>query len=88
MDDELVIPTVFTPNGDLKNDVFDIKNLPEGENQLTISNRWGKVVFVSENYQRNWDGTGATDGIYFYRLRLPSGEIRKGWLEIMRGPKP
>ncbi|HEY9487526.1 MAG TPA: gliding motility-associated C-terminal domain-containing protein, partial [Chryseosolibacter sp.] len=90
LDESLFIPNVFTPNGDDLNDVFFIRNLPQENpvNQLIISNRWGKQVFTSDNYQNNWDGTGATDGIYFYRLQLSDGDTRTGWVEIMRGPKP
>lgn len=90
LDGDLYIPNVFTPNGDGSNDVFFIRNLPQegASNQLVISNRWGKEVFVSDNYQNNWDGTGAADGIYFYRLQVSDSQSLTGWLEIIRGPKP
>jgi gliding motility-associated-like protein len=90
MDRDLFIPTLFTPNGDGSNDVFFIRNLPEAPsvNRLTITNRWGKEVFSSENYQNNWDGEGTSDGIYYYLLMPETGEARTGWLEILRGPKP
>lgn len=90
LDEDLFIPNVFTPNGDGSNDVFFIRNLPTepAVSQLVISNRWGKEVFTSENYQNNWDGTGAADGLYFYRLKVQDGKPLTGWVEIMRGPKP
>ena len=90
MDKDLFIPNVFTPNGDGSNDVFYIRNLPTAPsiNQLIISNRWGKEVFVSENYQNNWDGEGAADGIYYYRLQVENDEAAIGWIEIIRGQKP
>jgi gliding motility-associated-like protein len=90
LDEDLFIPNVFTPNGDGSNDVFFIRNLPAEPsiNQLIISNRWGKEVFVSENYQNNWDGAGVADGLYFYRLKIQGGEPFTGWVEIIRGPKP
>ena len=48
----LIFPDVFTPNGDGKNDVFGIKKLNlERENELTIYDRWGKVVFQQKNYK-------------------------------------
>lgn len=90
LDEDLFIPNVFTPNGDGSNDVFFIRNLPaeSGSNQLVISNRWGKEVFTSDNYQNDWDGTGAADGIYYYRLQVGEGDALTGWIEIIRGPKP
>ncbi len=89
LDVNLFVPNVFTPNGDASNDVFFIRNLPEsGENRLIITNRWGKKVFESDNYQNNWDGEGAADGVYYYRLQLAGSESITGWLEIIRGPKP
>lgn len=90
LDVDLFIPNVFTPNDDGSNDVFFIRNLPQepSQNQLTITNRWGKTIFESDNYQNNWDGTGASDGIYFYSLKVFNDQAVTGWIEIIRGPKP
>lgn len=67
------IPNVFSPNDDQINDLFFIENLPE-KFRLTIYNRWGREVFLSENVKRFWDGRvngskkDASEGIYFYEL--------------------
>ena len=37
--------------------------------ELTIFNRWGRVVFHSKDYQNDWDGGGLSDGTYFYVLK-------------------
>jgi hypothetical protein len=37
--------------------------------ELTIFNRWGRVVYHSKDYQNNWDGGGLPDGTYFYVLK-------------------
>ena len=37
--------------------------------ELTIFNRWGRVVYHSSDYQNNWDGGGLADGTYFYVLK-------------------
>jgi gliding motility-associated-like protein len=51
-DCDLIIPNVFTPDGDGMNDYFGIKKLnPNRENDLTIYDRWGKNVFHQKNYQ-------------------------------------
>ncbi|MBK5278409.1 MAG: gliding motility-associated C-terminal domain-containing protein [Bacteroidia bacterium] len=83
VDTNLAVPNIFTPNGDGVNDVFFVRNLPTDAN-LIITNRWGKEVYSSSNYQNNWDGGDISDGVYFYRLNLPS-ESRTGWVEILRG---
>lgn len=90
LDGDLFVPNVFTPNGDGSNDILFIRNLPleAGANQLVITNRWGKEVYSADDYKNNWDGTGAVDGIYFYRLQLAGSESITGWIEIIRGPKP
>ena len=77
--DELVIPNVFTPDGDGKNDVFAIKGI-EGfrSAEVIITNRWGNVVFKDNNFTKNnaWDGRDmhsgrmVADGAYFYIIRL------------------
>lgn len=68
----LIIPNVMTPNGDGANDYFFIDGLQFLENcELKIYNRWGGVIYKSENYQNNWDGEGAADGTYFYILTVP-----------------
>ena len=36
---------------------------------LTIFNRWGRVVYQSSDYQNDWDGGGLSDGTYFYVLK-------------------
>lgn len=67
--DEIIVPNIITPNGDGKNDYFKIKNIEKLESsKLRIYNRWGKLIYSSDNYQNNWDGDGAPDGVYFWFL--------------------
>jgi gliding motility-associated-like protein len=79
----LYVPNIFTPNGDGSNDNFEIRNLPANA-KLVVTNRWGKQVFSSSNYQNDWNGNDAIDGVYFYQLQV-AGEKYTGWVEIMRG---
>jgi len=37
--------------------------------ELTIFNRWGRIVYHSTDYQNDWDGGGLSDGTYFYVLK-------------------
>jgi gliding motility-associated-like protein len=53
----LFFPEGFSPNGDGKNDYFFIKGVLDfPENELTIFNRWGEMVFHTLNYNNTWDG--------------------------------
>jgi gliding motility-associated-like protein len=67
------MPNIFTPNGDGKNDSFipiEYKDVEEAT--IQIYNRWGKLVFESENVLSGWngriDGAKAAAGVYFYVL--------------------
>ena len=71
----LEFPNVFTPNGDQHNDLFT--PFPEtigGVEQLQISifNRWGRLIFESNEIMVNWDGRNqqtnkeCPEGTYFY----------------------
>jgi gliding motility-associated-like protein len=54
----IFFPTSFSPNNDGTNDVF--KPFVEGaleKYELSIFNRWGKKIFVSNSHQQGWDGT-------------------------------
>ncbi|MBT1708567.1 gliding motility-associated C-terminal domain-containing protein [Fulvivirgaceae bacterium PWU5] len=89
LDTDIYIPNIFTPNEDGINDLFFIRNLPADNGaKLVISDRWGKQVYSSNAYQNNWDAKDISDGIYFYRLKIGSGEPLAGWVEVLRGTKP
>jgi gliding motility-associated-like protein len=66
------IPNTFTPNNDGLNDVF--RPLLDGvvSFEMQIFNRWGQLVFQSNNTEYGWDGTFNNDkaqlGVYAYRI--------------------
>lgn len=64
----------FSPNGDGLNDAFEVKNLcPLKTYQIRIYNRFGQMVFSSNDISQHWDGTfnGAPcdASTYFYYLK-------------------
>lgn len=81
----VIIPDVFTPNGDGINDTFYISYLPEGS-VLKIYNRWGNIVYENGSYHNDWDGTcegkKVSDGTYFYVLQTPDGKKFNGIVNI------
>lgn len=76
--EKIFIPEGFSPgNNDGVNDYFVILGADDYEDKtLRILNRWGNVVFESDNYQGEWDGTSNSnftiggnalpEGTYFY----------------------
>ncbi|TPE46027.1 gliding motility-associated C-terminal domain-containing protein [Pontibacter mangrovi] len=68
-----VPPNIFTPNGDGKNDFFEIPGLPQEFCSATfqnirIYNRWGREVYRSTDSAFKWDGANLNDGVYFYMI--------------------
>jgi len=78
------IPNVFTPypSSPGLNDYFEIPNLPRNSG-LKIWNRWGLVVFATDDYLNNWEAAGQPAEIYYYVLTTYRKEY-KGWLQIIR----
>lgn len=55
---DIVFPSAFTPNHDGLNDIFKIKYPPPVQSyNMIIYNRWGQVIFTSQNITKGWDGT-------------------------------
>lgn len=57
-EDNILIPNAFTPNGDLLNEKFRIKdelNIVQ-DFELNIFNRWGQKVFYTQDKKEPWDG--------------------------------
>ncbi|MGM9809264.1 MAG: gliding motility-associated C-terminal domain-containing protein, partial [Paludibacteraceae bacterium] len=69
----LLVPNVFTPNGDGKNDEFRVLYRSIKEYHIWVYNRWGKLVYESTDPAKGWDGTinnhPAAEGAYFYVIR-------------------
>lgn len=57
---KLFIPSAFTPNNDGKNDLFRVKpkclNIGLNGFKMRIYDRWGNLVFFSNNIYEGWDG--------------------------------
>lgn len=78
------MPNAFTPNGDGQNDVFRGKGFTDGirDFQLTIWDRWGGLLFETDNPEEAWTGarnnTGEVlpNGVYVYQVKYvdPRGE--------------
>lgn len=68
----IYFPNVFTPNSDHINDSFKMVGASDQMNnfQISIFNRWGILLFKSNDPNFEWDGyykgSIVPDGVYFY----------------------
>jgi gliding motility-associated-like protein/uncharacterized repeat protein (TIGR01451 family) len=78
---EITLPTIFTPNGDGTNETLtpieDPIQLLTYTTQVNyiVYNRWGRVMYASENILPNWNGKSqisgkdCPDGVYYWILK-------------------
>jgi len=87
------IPSAFTPNGDGLNDRFRISVYDNYTvNKFLIYNRWGAVIFKSNNPGDGWDGTykgyPQQIGSYIYYLEMKDPDnkiiIKQGTISLLR----
>jgi gliding motility-associated-like protein len=78
--DELWIENAFTPNNDQLNDVFKPTAIDGAKDyRLRIFNRWGELIFSSNDVRFGWDGTfkgePVQDGVYIFTVefKYPDG---------------
>jgi len=66
----LVVPNVFSPNGDNLNELFKVKYNAVKTFQARVFTRWGKMLYSWDLVSGGWDGTfngeKMNDGTYFY----------------------
>ncbi|WP_240625516.1 PKD domain-containing protein [Spirosoma pollinicola] len=51
------VPEAFTPNGDSMNDLLQVFTAYITDYEFRVYNRWGEVIFASNNPEQKWDGT-------------------------------
>ena len=88
----IFIPNVFSPNGDNQNDLFMIQLIGLEFENLKIYNRWGILLFETNNINEGWDGTttsgeDVSEGSYFFILSYKNNnekQIKKGTLTLLK----
>jgi gliding motility-associated-like protein len=66
--EKLEMPSLFTPNSDPWNEIFEPKHIfGIAEASMEIYDRWGKkIAFVGDLKKEGWKGKGYPDGVYFW----------------------
>jgi len=75
----IIIPNIFTPNGDSINDQFFIVNTGMTSLNCQIFNRWGQLLYVITAPNQSWDGNApngdkAPEGTYMYILQAQGND--------------
>jgi gliding motility-associated-like protein len=77
---EVIAPNVITPNGDGINDLLVFQFLEYyPNNNLTVYNRWGNLIYEKASYANDWNAQQFSDGTYYYVLTIQGQE------EALRG---
>jgi gliding motility-associated-like protein len=77
------IPNSFTPNGDGLNDAFAGKGAYIKEYEMTVFNRWGNIMFQTDDVNGSWDGSKnnkndlAGEDVYVYTVSITDCNKKK-----------
>ncbi|MCW3104086.1 MAG: hypothetical protein JWO09_2526 [Bacteroidetes bacterium] len=86
-DPVLVVPNVFTPNGDGSNDVWRVSSDGMSSFHCTIYNRWGIKIAEWDGIEQGWNGNGSPDGTYYYIIHaktLGDADIdQQGYIQLL-----
>jgi gliding motility-associated-like protein len=94
-DFDIYVPNAFTPDGDGINDVFNVFHISLSFEHFSLSiyNRWGELVFKSDDESQGWNGkkTGkeCPGGVYVYKIifsvnGVPGSQERVGVVTLVR----
>jgi gliding motility-associated-like protein len=94
--DNVFVPNCFTPNGDESNNVWGPVFAGDWDHtkyNMLIFNRWGGLIWESNNYLAMWDGhykdKMCQDGVYIWkmeckRLNTTVKDIMHGHVTLLR----
>lgn len=89
----IFVPNVFSPNNDNLNEAFRPYGMPyTSRYRMEIYNRWGALLYVSDDINKGWDGTYRNEtvapDIYLYKIQVVDmfGErsILNGTVSLLR----
>jgi len=73
--DHFFVPNIFSPNGDGQYDLFKIKAFDAQSVAFKIYNRWGELIWQTDNSSFEWNGNTSNgevcpEGVYVYVAKL------------------
>lgn len=86
----VVVPNVFSPNGDGVHDTWEIRNLADYPGYtIQVFNRYGQMVYSTAGASSSWDGrskgVSLPVGVYYYIIDLKNGfQKLNGSITIIR----
>jgi gliding motility-associated-like protein len=92
IEDDIFIPNIFSPNGDLNNDVLYVRSHNIKTMDFCIYNRWGEKVFEAKDINKGWDGryngSACNEGVFVYYLSATLKDdktiVKKGNVTLIR----
>lgn len=85
MDCTPFIPNLLTPNNDGKNETFLLSSSVVRPYELYIYNRFGSIVYYSNDYKGDWPTANIPDGIYYYLAHdILLHKSYNGFLQVLR----
>lgn len=86
------VPSAFSPNGDGKNDKIYVRGYGIKNIKWEIYNRWGILMFTSNNLSDGWDGTFKGElqpqDVYHYTLKVEfwddTIDVKTGDITLLR----
>jgi len=90
----IIIPNVFSPNGDNINDIFMVSGTGISEFNCKIYDRWGLFLYEWNDIKGGWDGKNAgngkeaSDGTYYFLITYTDNKktqvSKPGFLQLVR----
>lgn len=88
------VPSAFTPNGDMQNDVLFAHGEGINNFEIGVYNRWGELVWSTKDIKVGWDGKRQIGGqelpegayVYYVKGDLSNGDVidKSGLVNLIR----